>query len=112
MMRKSLLSVAAASLFLAGGGLAFAQSEAHSEQSWTAAQGPMMTEYSTTKHYISFKDPTLTPTIGMELPATVQLYALPDTMKSPTADRYQYGMVNDHPVVVETTTRKIVHTWN
>jgi len=101
----------AVSMLFAGTGLALAQQEA-TPPSWTPAQGAIMTEYSTTKHYTAYKDPSFTPTVGMELPASVQLYALPDTMKSPTADRYQYGMVNDHPVVVESTTRKVVHTWN
>jgi hypothetical protein len=27
------------------------------------------------------------------------------------ADRYSYGIVNDHPVAVERTTRQVVHTW-
>jgi hypothetical protein len=32
-------------------------------------------------------------------------------MKVPSADRYRYGIINDHPVVVESTTRKVVHSW-
>jgi Protein of unknown function (DUF1236) len=111
-MKKSMLSIAAASMLLTGTGFALAQQDAHPADSFTPAQGALMTEYSTTRHYTSFKDPSFKPAVGMELPASVQLYALPDTMKSPTADHYRYGMVNDHPVVVETTTRKIVHTWD
>ena len=40
------------------------------------------------------------------LPGTVTLYPLPDTMKVPEADHYSYGIVNDHPIVVERTTRR------
>jgi hypothetical protein len=52
------------------------------------------------------------PSIGMELPGTVTIYPLPETMKVPDADRYSYGMVNDRPVVVERTSRKVIHTWD
>ncbi|MEI9985229.1 MAG: DUF1236 domain-containing protein [Aliidongia sp.] len=44
-------------------------------------------------------------------PITVTLYPLPETMKIPDPDRYSYSIVNEHPVVVERTTRKVVHTW-
>jgi Protein of unknown function (DUF1236) len=111
-MKKSLLSIATASMFLAGVGLAVAQSETPSEPTWASNQGAMMTQYSTSQKYTSFRDPNMKPVIGMELPTTVKLYALPDTMKSPTSSRYEYGMINDHPVVVESTSRKIVHTWD
>jgi hypothetical protein len=110
-MRKSLLSVAAASMFLAGAGLALAQ-EGNSEPTWTPEQAGMMTQSYTSNKYTSFRDTNMHPTKGMILPNSVTVYALPDTMKSPTADRYQYGMVNDHPVVIESSTRKIVHTWD
>jgi hypothetical protein len=111
-MKKSLLSIAAALMFLAGVGLASAQSEVPSEATWNANQGALMTTHYTSMKYTSFKDPNMTPTVGMVLPDSVKVYALPDTMQSPTASRFQYGMVNDHPVVVETTSRKVVHTWN
>ena len=47
----------------------------------------------------------------MALPSTVTIYPLPDTVKVMPADRYSYGIVNDHPVAVERTTRQVVHTW-
>ena len=111
-MRKSLLSVAAASLFFAGVGLVSAQtSTTTTTENWTTDQGTTLHTYSKSKDYKSFTDPSMNPKVGMELPNTVTLYPLPDTMKVPSADRYRYGMINDHPVVVETTTRKIVHNW-
>jgi len=111
-MNKSLLSLAAGWMLLAGAGIASAQSETPVAPSWDANQGPMMTTHYSSMKYTSFKDPAMHPTVGMVLPDSVKVYALPDTMKSPTADRYQYGMVNDHPVVIESSSRKIVHTWN
>jgi hypothetical protein len=108
-MRRSLFSFVTASVFLAGVGLASA--ETTTTTTWTTDQGQAIREYSTTKHYSSFSDPALKPNVGMELPGTVKLYPLPETMKVPESDRYSYGIINDRPVVVERTTRKVVHTW-
>ena len=110
-MRRSLFSIVTASVFVASVGLASAQTTTSTTSTWTQDQGPMIHQYSTTQHYSSFSDPSLKPDVGMELPGTVTLYPLPDTMKVPEADHYSYGIVNDHPVVVERTTRKVVHTW-
>ena len=113
-MRRSLLAFAAASVFLAGAGLASAQttnSTTTTTTTWSNDQAHAITEYSTTKHYSSFNDPALRPDVGMVLPDTVTLYPLPDTLKVEDPDRYSYSIVNQHPVVVERTTRKVVHTW-
>jgi hypothetical protein len=110
-MKKSLLSIAAASLLLAGVGLASAQTTTNTTTSWTSDQGAAITKYSTTEKYTSFRDPSLKPSVGMALPGTVTLYPLPQTVQVPSADTYSYGIVNDHPVVVERTTRKVIHTW-
>ncbi len=66
-MRRSLLSLAAASAFLLGTGLASAQTTT-TTTTWTNDQGTAITEYSTTKKYSSFNDPTLKPDVGMALP--------------------------------------------
>jgi hypothetical protein len=111
-MKTSLLSMATAAALLLGAGVAAAQtSTTTTTTEWTTDQGKTFTEYSTSKKYKSFTDPKLKPAVGMELPGTVTLYPLPDTMKVPSADRYRYGIINDHPVVVESTTRKVVHSW-
>jgi len=111
-MRRSMLSLAVASIFLTGAGLASAQtSTTTTTTTWTTDQGSEITAYSTTKKYASFIDPSLKPEVGMMLPDTVSLYPLPETMKVVDPDRYSYGLVNQHPVLVERTTRKVVHTW-
>ena len=74
-------------------------------------QGKTFSEYSKTKNYNSVVDPTMKPIVGMELPGSVTLYPLPDIMKVQSADKYRYSIINDHPVVVESTTRKVVHSW-
>jgi hypothetical protein len=99
------------SAFLAGAGVASAQTSATTTTTWTNDQGTTIREYSTTKKYTSFSDPTLKPNVGVALPETVTLYTLPDTIKVSEPDRYSYTIINGEPVVVERTTRKVVHTW-
>jgi hypothetical protein len=110
-MRRSLFAIATASVLLAGVGLASAQTTTTQTSTWTTDQGSAIRSYSTTKHYNSFSDPSMNPTVGMALPDRVTIYPLPETMKVPDSDHYSYGIINDHPVVVERTTRKVVHTW-
>ena len=109
-MRKSLFSIVTASVLFAGVGIASAQTTT-TTTTWTPAQGTAITQYSTTQNYQSFTDPTLTPTVGMALPGTVTMYPLPTTVVAPTPGAYSYSIINNQPVVVETTTRKVVHTW-
>ena len=110
-MTRSLFSIVTASALIAGAGLASAQTTTTTTTQWTPDQGTTITQYSTTQHYKSFSQPNFRPTVGMELPSAATIYPLPDTMKVPSADRYSYGIINDQPVVVERTTRKVVHTW-
>jgi hypothetical protein len=112
-MRKSLLSVAAASMFLAGVGIAAAQSTTSTtSESWTTGQGKSFSDYSTSKKYNSYSDPKFKATMGEEAPSGMTLHEIPDSMKLHSADRYRYGMINDHPVVVEQSSHKIVHSWD
>jgi hypothetical protein len=39
------------------------------------------------------------------------LHPLPDTMRVPNADNYSYSIINNEPVVVERSTRRVVHSW-
>ena len=108
-MRKSLLTIAAAAL-LASAGIASAQTTT-TTTTWTNEQGPALRTYSTTESYKSYSDPALRPSIGMELPTAVTVYPLPPNMKVQNGDTYSYGIVNENPVIVERSTRKIIHTW-
>jgi hypothetical protein len=110
-MKRSLLSIAAASLLFASVGLASAQTTT-STTTWTTEHGNAIREYSTTQKYQSFSDPNLRPNAGMALPGTVTLYPLPDTVQVPSRETYSYGIVNDRPVVVERSSRKVIHTWD
>ena len=110
-MRKSLLSIVAASALVASAGLAAAQTTTTTTtETWTSDQGNMIREYSTTKKYQSFTEQTA-PSVGVEVPSNVTLYPLPPEVRVQNPDRYSYTIINNEPVVVERTTRKVVHTW-
>ena len=68
-MRKTSLSMVAASLFLGAVGLASAQSTTTTTTStqWTPDQGRMFTEYSTTKKYESYSEPSWKPSVGIPM---------------------------------------------
>ena len=110
-MNKTLFSSAAASVLMAGAVAASADSTTTTTTTWSNEQAPMLEQYSTTKHYSSFNDPSMRPSVGMELPSSVTVYPIPETMRVPTPERYSYSIINNRPVVVERTTRKVVHTW-
>jgi hypothetical protein len=110
-MKKSLFSIVAASVLLASVAIASAQTATTNTTTWTTDQGVVIREYSTHRQYSPFNDPSLNPNVGVELPGTVTLYPLPETMSIPDADRYSYSIINNRPVVVERMTRRIVHTW-
>ena len=90
----------------------WAQNEAPATPSWTSAQGQTLVTTYTERHYVPYNDPSMTPEAGMVLPETVHVYPMPDTMNGAAYSNYSYAMVNNHPVVVVTTTRKVVHAWN
>jgi len=111
-MQKTLFSIAAASIMFAGVVGASAQTTTTTTTTWSSDQGPAFQEYSTTKKYRSFDDPRFAPTVGAELPQSVTVYPIPETMHVPTPERYSYSIINNRPVVVERTTRRVVHTWD
>lgn len=111
-MRTPLFSLAAATLLIAGAGVANAQSSMTTTSTWSNDGGTTLREYSTTKHYNSYSEPAWKPTVGMEMPRSAEMYPLPDTMHVPSAERYSYSIINNEPVVVERTTRKVVHSWD
>jgi hypothetical protein len=108
-MRKSLFSIVTASALVTGAGLAGAQTTTTTTTTWTPEQGTAITQYSTTQHYQSFSEPDVT--VGTVLPQTVTVYPLPPTVEVPSPNSYSYTIVNNQPVVVDRTTRQVVHVW-
>jgi hypothetical protein len=94
-------------------GLAVAQTSTTTTttQSFSPQHGTIIREYSQTKNYNSFNDPSVETRVGVVLPGTVTLHPLPDTIKVPQAESYSYSIVNNRPVVVERSTRRVIHTW-
>ena len=111
-MNKKLLSIVAASALVAGLGVASAQTTTTTTTTtWTNDHGMRIREHSTTQKFEPINDPALKPGVGIILPSTVMLHPLPSTITVPNADTYSYTIVNNQPVVVERTTRRVVHTW-
>lgn len=110
-MGRLLLSTSAVALLLAGFGIASAQTTSTTTSTWTTDQGTVIRDYSTSRKYTPFIDPSLEPNVGVVLPGTVMVYPLPDSMKVPEPDRYSYSIINNRPVVVERSSRKVIHTW-
>jgi hypothetical protein len=108
-MRKSLFCIVTASALVTGAGLAGAQTTTTTTTTWTPEQGTAITQYSTTQHYQSYSEPGVT--VGTVLPQTVTVYPLPPTVEVPSPDSYSYTIVNNQPVVVERTTRRVIHVW-
>ena len=106
-MRKSLFSIVTASALVSGAAMA----DTTTTTTWSNDQGSVIREYSTTKHYGSFSDPSLNPTVGMTLPSTVTVYPLPSTIQVPAPQTYSYSIINEHPVVIERGSRRVVHVW-
>jgi hypothetical protein len=82
-----------------------------SSTTFSAEHGGVIRQDSTTHKYKSYSDPSFQARVGVELPNSAGLYPLPNTVKVPSAERYSYSIVNDRPVVVERSSRKVVHTW-
>ena len=47
----------------------------------------------------------------MEIPSNVTLSPLPQQVQIQDPDRYSYTIINNQPVVVERTTRRVIHAW-
>lgn len=112
MKSRILLSTAAAALLAAGIGVASAQtSTTTTTTTWSPEHGSIIREHSTTQKYSTFKDPALQPRVGVVLPNTVELHPLPPAVSVPQSQSYSYSIINDRPVVVERSTRRVIHTW-
>jgi len=111
-MTKTSLSIVAGCTLWAMIGFAAAQTTTTTPPDWTPEQGIAIRTYSETQKNPPFVDPNLKLSLGMELPNNVTLYPLPETLKVPSSELYTFGIVNDHVVVVDRATRKVVHVWD
>jgi hypothetical protein len=110
-MKKSSLVLAAAITVFAAAASAQTASTTTTTTTWSDDQGPQLTQYWTTNKYAPVVVPNMQPAVGAELPSTVMFYPLPTTFQIPDRDRYSYSVINSRPVVVERSTRRVVHVW-
>ena len=80
-------------------------------QTWTPDEGTALTQSWTANKYTSTTVQNFQPTVGVEVPATVTAYPLPEAVTVPDREQYSYTVIDGRPVVFEKTTRKVVHTW-
>jgi|SRR5690348_14724068 Protein of unknown function (DUF1236) len=112
-MRKSKLSVAvtAAIALAAGIGAASAQSTTTTTTTTTINPEQETTIYRTiTREQVAVQPPPpeWAPSVGVEVPAQVQLYNMPSTVEVPSVRSDRYTVVNGHVVLVDPGTRRVV----
>lgn len=111
-MQKSKVSLAvlAAIALSAGIGTASAQSST-TVTTTTISPEQETTIYRTITHEqvaVQPPPPDWAPTVGVEVPAQVQLYDMPTTVDVPTVRTDRYTMVNNHVVLVDPSTHRVV----
>lgn len=114
-MRRQLFISGAAAALLAAAGMASAQHHHDSGAvTFTPEHGQMLHQHSTHQHYNSFRDPHFHAQVGVVLPDAVELHPLPDTLapRVPQGHHYGYGLVNDRPVIVDHSSRRIIHHFD
>jgi uncharacterized protein (DUF2141 family) len=109
-MKHVLLAAVASTVLLLGAASVSAETTT-TTTTWRDADGTVIREYSKEQHYQSVSDPDVDLTVGTVLPENISVYSLPSTIKVEDPDRYSYTIINDKPVVVERSTRKVVHIW-
>ncbi len=109
-MSKVSLVVLAAVALTAGIGTASAQSTT-TVTTTTISPEQETTIYRTITHEqvaVQPPPPDWAPSVGIEVPAQVQLYNMPTTVDVPTVRSDRYTMVNGHVVLVDPSTRRVV----
>ena len=112
-MRKSKLSVAITAVIAlaAGIGTASAQSTTTTTITTTVSPEQETTIYRTiTREQVAVQPPPAewAPSVGVEVPAQVQLYNMPSTVEVPSVRSDRYTVMNGHVVLVDPGTRRVV----
>lgn len=76
--------------------------------------GQMLHQHATAQHHDSYRDPHFHAQVGAVLPGSVQVHPLPDSLAIhvPQAHQYGYGVVNDRPVIVDHSNRRVLHSFD
>ena len=75
--------------------------------------GSMIRQHATSQHYQSYQEPGFHARVGATVPSSAHLHPLPDGLVAqiPSARSHQYSVVNDRYVIVDPSTRRIVHAF-
>ncbi len=109
-MNKVSLAMLATVAMVAGAGVASADSTT-TVTTTTISPQQETTIYRTITHEqvaVQPPPPTWSPSVGIEVPAQVQLYQMPTTVDVPSVRSDRYTMVNGHVVLVDPGTRRVV----
>jgi uncharacterized protein DUF1236 len=110
-MRKVSLAVLAAVALAAGIGTAAAQSTTTVTTTTISPEQDTTIYRTITREQVAVQPPPpdWAPSVGIEVPAQVQLYNMPTTIDVPTVRSDRYTVVNGHVVLVDPSTRRVVH---
>jgi hypothetical protein len=109
MSKVNLAAVAAVALCV-GAGTGWAQSTTTTTTT-TISPDQQTTIYRTITHEqvaVQPPPPDWAPTVGVEVPAQVQLYDMPTTVDVPTVQSDRYTVIDGHVVLVDPSTRRVV----
>ena len=106
---RTVLSALTAALLVSGAALA--QTATTTTTTWTDEYGNIIRQESVTKKFEPVMDPQLDVTVGASLPSSIEVYPLPSTVRVEQPERYAYVIVNDDPVVVEKSSRRVIHVY-
>ena len=104
------LSILAAAALVAGTGAGWAQSSTTTTTT-TITPEQQTTIYRTITHeQVAVQPPTVewTPSVGVAVPAQVQLYDMPSTVAVPMVQSDRYTVIGGHVVLVDPSTRRVV----
>jgi hypothetical protein len=112
-MTKASLAILTAVALSAGGGMAWAQEPSTTTTTTTTTISPDQetTIYRTiTREQVAVQPPPpeWAPSVGVEVPAQVQLYDMPSSVDVPTVRSDRYTVVNGHVVLVDPSTHRVV----
>ncbi len=111
-MKRSVLPTLAAALLISGAAFAQSATTTTTTSTWSDEYGNIIRQESVTKKFEPVVDPKINVTVGQALPNTITVHPLPSTIHVEKPDQYAYVIVNDDPVIVDKTTRKVIHVWN
>jgi hypothetical protein len=76
--------------------------------------GAVLREHATNQRHQSFRDEHFRAQVGGAVPAQVELHDLPSALHQhvPQGHQYRYGIVNERPVIVDHSNRRIIHHFD